>query len=88
MKLRTRIQLYIIVTLVILLLVVNMSIYFLFREVSLDNSVERLHEQGRALAETAATVDWKDTSRSSLFRRICRLKEWCDSLALTAKVKV
>jgi len=67
-KLRTRIQLYIIVTLVILLLVVNMSIYFLFREVSLDNSVERLHEQGRALAETAATVDWKDTSRSSLFQ--------------------
>ncbi|MFS0560444.1 HAMP domain-containing sensor histidine kinase [Terribacillus sp. 179-K 1B1 HS] len=68
MKLRTRIQLYIIVTLVILLLVANMSIYFLFRQVSLHNSVDRLHEQGRALAETAATVDWKDTSRTSLFQ--------------------
>ncbi|PAE16329.1 hypothetical protein CHH91_09640 [Virgibacillus sp. 7505] len=68
MKLRTRIQLYITVTLVILLLIVNMSIYFLFRQVSLHNSVDRLHEQGRALAETAATVDWKDTSRTSLFQ--------------------
>jgi two-component system, OmpR family, sensor histidine kinase ArlS len=67
-KLRTRIQLYIIVTLVILLLIVNASIYFLFRQVSLHNSLDRLHEQGRALAETAATVDWKDTARTSLFQ--------------------
>ncbi|MFP7493960.1 HAMP domain-containing sensor histidine kinase [Terribacillus saccharophilus] len=68
MKLRTRIQLYIIVSLVILLIVANMSIYFLFRQVSLHNSVDRLHEQSRALAETAASVDWKDTSRTSLFQ--------------------